>query len=88
MTDLFGDEAEPQQTDPLIGLTVDLQDACLCGTYLVVIGPGAGPHVASLRCKSCDRHRGWLSRESHRFINETVNRFGCTTEPIKVRRAA
>jgi hypothetical protein len=27
-----------------------------------IIGPGAGPHVASLSCAACGAHGGWLSR--------------------------
>jgi hypothetical protein len=89
MTDLFIDEAEPQQTDPLIGLVVDLEDPCRrCRTHLVIIGAGKGPHAAALACKACGEFRGWVSRESYRFISETIKHFGRTTTPISVRRAA
>jgi hypothetical protein len=88
MTDLFGDEAEPQQTDPLVGLTVDLEDPCKwCRTHLVIIGAGKGPHLASLKCKACGEHRGWMSRQSYTFLTKTTEQFGRTSEPIKVRRA-
>lgn len=88
MSDLFGG-AEPPHSDDPVGLTVDLDDPCKwCRTHLVIIGTGKGPHLASLRCKACGEHRGWVSRESYRFINETITRFGRTREPIKVRRAA
>jgi hypothetical protein len=86
--DLFGDEAETQQTGPIVGLVVDLQDACACGTNLAVIGAGSGPHLASLRCQACDHHRGWVSRQSYNFLTKTTEQFGRTDEPIKVRRAA
>jgi hypothetical protein len=85
-TDLFGHEVEPQAADPVIGLAVDLQQQCRCGAYIAVIGPGKGPHLASLHCQACEKHRGWVSRESHRFISETIRLFGRPTAPIKVQR--
>jgi hypothetical protein len=74
--------------DPLIGLVVDLQDPCKCGAYVVVIGYGKGPHLASLRCEACDRHRGWPSKHTHNFISESIKQSGHSTEPIKVQRAS
>ena len=74
--------------NPLIGLVVDLQQQCKCGAYVVVVGAGKGPHLASLRCEACDEHRGWLSQQTHSFISETIKQFGRPTEPIKVRRRA
>ena len=71
---------------PLIGLVVDLQDPCKCGACVVVIGPGKGPHLASLRCEACDAHRGWLSQQTYSFVNETIKQFGRTTDPVKVPR--
>jgi hypothetical protein len=89
MTDLFGSEDEPQQTDPLIGLVVDLEDPCKwCRTHLVVIGPGKGPHSAALHCKACREFRGWVSRENHRYISETIKHLGRAATPVSVRRAA
>jgi hypothetical protein len=79
---------EPRD-DPLIGLVVDLQEPCSkCGASVVVIGPGKGPHLASLRCEACDAHRGWLAQQTHRSISETIEHNGRMAEPIKVRRAA
>jgi hypothetical protein len=85
-TDLFGAPAGP--ADPIIGLTVDMQDPCKCGDTIMVIGTGRGPHKASLHCRACGNHRGWMSAVSHRFITETTKQFGRTEEPIKVRRVA
>jgi hypothetical protein len=82
------EDTSPPSDNPLVGLVVDLQQPCRCGAYVVVIGPGKGPHLASLRCEACDVHRGWLSQQSHSFISKTIEQFGSTTEPIKVRRRA
>jgi hypothetical protein len=82
------EDTAPPSDSPLIGLVVDLQQACKCGGYVAVIGPGKGPHLASLRCEACDAHRGWLSQQTYGFINETITQFGRPTTPIKVRRAA
>ena len=65
------------------GLLVRTPRPCRrCGAELVVIGPGKGPHAASLICAECETHRGWLSHESHRFITEIVDQSGRPTEPI------
>jgi hypothetical protein len=34
--------------------------------HTVEIGPGSGPHYASLRCKDCNVHIAWLSK--HQFF--------------------
>ena len=83
------EDTSPPSGNPLIGLVVDLQQACRCGGYVAVIGVGKGPHLASLRCEACDEHRGWMSQQTYGFVNETIKLFGRPTEPIKVwRRAA
>ena len=82
------EDMAPCNGDPLFGLVVDLEDPCKCGTRLVVISSGKGPHSASLRCEACNRHRGWLSKTTHSAISETIKLAGRTTEPIKVQRAA
>ena len=79
---------EPRGDNPLIGLVVDLQQPCKCGAYVVVIGAGKGPHLASLRCEACDAHRGWLSQQTHNFISKTIEQKGRVAEPIKVQRRA
>jgi hypothetical protein len=75
---------------PIIGLRIQLDRtrdvACGdCGQCDVIIGPGTGPHAASLRCASCDRHRGWLPLAFANFLSEMVCRFGRPTETITVR---
>src|SRR6476660_6912051 len=82
--DLFATAAE--ERGPLVGLAVQLPDACRCGRDVARIGPPAGPHLAELRCARCERHRGWLPRAAHRFLVETVKQFGRPTAPIAIRR--
>jgi len=78
-------------TTPLAGLRVQLERTidtpCTCGGTVVVIGEGAGPHAASLRCEGCDRHRGWLPRTITSFFSETTRRFGVPNEPFLIRDA-
>ena len=84
---LFPAETPPVPSDPLIGLAVHLpHDPCFCGTAVAEIGAGRGPHSASLRCVVCDAHRGWLSRTTHQFLTEIINKFGRPETPIVIGR--
>jgi hypothetical protein len=74
----------------LAGLRIQLERTkdvpCgVCGQTVVVIGKGDGPHVASLRCASCDCHRGWLSPAIADLLVETINRFGRPPEAVTIR---
>ena len=72
--------------DPLSGLTVKLPDTCgNCGGVVAIVGPGKPPHSASLLCRSCGLHRGWISRANYNFLCEITNKFGAPTEPIVFR---
>ena len=78
---------------PLVGLRVHLQrtidvPCSACGETVVAIGPGAGPHVASLHCATCDRHRGWLPKAVVGFLIDLVSRFDSPLEPIIIRNSA
>jgi hypothetical protein len=42
----------------------------------VVIGKGVDPHIASLHCANCDRHRGWLPKAIADFLMATISQFG------------
>lgn len=84
--DLFGN-AEPVPADPLIGLNVTLPDLCKCGAAEAVIGAGSGPHLASLRCRACEAHRGWVGVQTYAFLTETVKQFGRPTAPFAIRRS-
>jgi hypothetical protein len=79
--DLFKETMEP---GVLLGLPVHLADTCRCGATLASIEAGRGPHHAGLRC-ACGRHRGWISGVTHKFLTETVKRFGRPTQPIQIR---
>lgn len=79
-------------TDALLlaGLRIQLERAkdvpCgVCGQTVVVVGEAAAPHVASLHCATCDRHRGWLPKTIADFLLETISRFGWPTEAITIR---
>jgi hypothetical protein len=56
-----------------------------CGGLIAIVGPGKPPHSASLLCKSCGLHRGWISRANYSFLHEIINKFGAPTEPIVFR---
>jgi hypothetical protein len=75
---------ETAASDVLLGLPVQLPDCCHCGSRLVAIEAGVGPHCAGLRC-ACGRHRGWVATAAYKFLTETVKRFGRPTEPIRIR---
>ena len=57
-----------------------------CCSNTAVITAGTEQHAAGLRCASCNRHRGWLTRETLSFIGKTLARFGAPSEPITVRQ--
>ena len=74
----------------LAGLRIQLERTkdvpCgVCGQTVVVVGIAAGPHVASLHCATCDRHRGGLPETIADFLLETISRFGWPTEAITIR---
>jgi hypothetical protein len=71
----------------LNGLLLRFPDRCpRCDDDTAVIHDGVGPHAALLRCAGCDRFRGWLSRDTFRFVAETVRLFGRSDKPINVFR--
>ena len=75
----------PAPADLLQGLLVQMPTACRCRNELAVVGPGKAMHAAALLCCGCGKHRGWVSHETHRFLTETVNKFGRPTAPIILR---
>jgi hypothetical protein len=77
--DIFGN------ADPLNGIEVHLPHHCPCGHDMLHIGPGRGPHRASLYCALCGRHCGWLSHETAKFLSAVIERFGRPTAPVCVR---
>lgn len=73
-------------TDP-IGLDVKMvhRPCRSCGGSHFIIGPGKGPHLASIKCIECNHHGGWLSRGAVTFLKMTISKFGRPIEPIAVR---
>ena len=57
----------------------------VCGQTVVVTRQAAPPHVASVHCAGCNRHRGWLSTAIAEFLVETIRRFGRPLETITIR---
>jgi hypothetical protein len=81
--DSFGEAAS---ADPILGIAVKLPDTCRnCGDLAAIVGPSEPPHCASLLCRSCGFHRGWISRANYTFLNEVIIKFGAPSEPIVFR---
>ena len=74
-----------KNVDPLLGIKVQLPRHCQCGHDMLHVGPGGGPHRASLHCVVCGRHCGWLSQETAKFLSAVIERFGRPTVPVCVR---
>jgi hypothetical protein len=80
---LFG---APNSADPLLGFPVKLPNTrSKCADLVAIVGRGTPPHSASLLCRSCGMHRGWISRANYAFLSEIINKFGAPTEPIVFR---
>jgi hypothetical protein len=74
---------------PLVGLRIRLERTIdvpcgVCGPMVVVIGQGAGPHVASLHCAGCERHRGRLPKPIAEFLLAMIDQFGWPPETITI----
>jgi hypothetical protein len=82
-TDLFG-------MPTLVGLKVKLDRPVdrdnPCCRNICVIRPGKGPHAGELVCADCGQHRGWLSKETARWIEHVATRFGAP-RTITVRKS-
>jgi hypothetical protein len=76
----------PGPDNPVLGLKVVMPVACpKCRNRLAIIGPGKGPHAASLTCARCRHARGWLAKQEADFINNIISTFGRPTAPIVLR---
>ena len=77
--DMFASTAAPaEEANALVGLAIIMPTPCpRCHGTAATIGAGRGPHAASLMC-ACGQHLGWMSKQSHAFIAETVRQFGRT----------
>jgi hypothetical protein len=71
--------------DPLVGIEINLPRHCPCGHDMLHVGPGRGPHRASLQCVRCGRHCGWLSHKTANFLSAVIARFGRPIASVHVR---
>jgi len=81
--DPFGNAPSPYALE---GLVVQMRKACKkCGSGTLRISPGRSEsQPASLRCNVCNRHCGYLSPESAKFVCEAVRHFGRPTAALVV----
>jgi hypothetical protein len=60
--------AQPWWSGMVEGEKVECTDSagvfrkCSCGSTEFIVGPGKGPHLASLRCDGCGRGGRWLGK--------------------------
>jgi len=72
---------------PIVGMKVQLQRACTCGSYLGVIGLSAGPHANRVTCDACNGFRRWLGHREADFLTAISEKFGRPSSPITLRGA-
>ena len=60
----------------IIGINVSLPDTCRCASDIAIVRAGDATHHLSLKCRSCERHRGWLSKPTADWISSVVTKFG------------
>jgi hypothetical protein len=53
-----------------------------CGDPVATVGPGTPPHYASVRCRSCGLHRGWLSRAHCAYLTDVITETGAPRQAI------
>jgi hypothetical protein len=70
---------------PIVGMKVQLQRACACGSFIGVIGSSTGPHANRITCDACNVFRQWLGHREADFITKLATMFGCPMTPIIVR---
>jgi hypothetical protein len=80
----------PTDTHSLVGLAVRmLHRSCRwCGSVDFTITSSAAMHHAGVRCVSCLKHGGWLSKGAVVFLEMTVAKFGRPTSAIIVRHSS
>lgn len=70
----------------LLGLTVNLEHfRDRCHQNIARIYEGKGPHLGELKCVSCGRHRGWVSKTTGAWIESVIEQFGRPTAPLIIR---
>jgi hypothetical protein len=87
-SDLFQDApAEPETRSLIDGLAVRLDRPCShCGSGEGIVAEGKAPHIAAVKCATCDQFCKWLSRRTHDFLVEFVAQFGAPTAPIELKQ--
>src|SRR5262249_59630008 len=57
----------PPSASPIVGMKVQLQRACTCGSLIGVIGSSAGPHANRVTCDACNVFCQWLCQPEGGF---------------------
>ena len=79
--DLFGHT----NSDPLIGLRVQLSRGEHRHGNVAELHPGTGMRAYTLRCPVCSEHRGWLPKDAVPFLKKVLASFGRPSAPIVLR---
>jgi hypothetical protein len=69
----------------IIGINISLPDTCRCASDIAVVCAGDATHNLSLKCRSCERHRGWLSKPTADWISSVAAKFGAPAAAITIR---
>jgi hypothetical protein len=70
---------------PIVGMKVQLQRACTCGSFIGVIGSSTGQHANRVTCDACNVFRQWLGHREADFLAAISEKFGCPSSPIILR---
>jgi hypothetical protein len=77
----------PPSASPIVGMRVQLQRACNCGSFIGVIGSSAGPHANRVTCDACNVFCQWLGHREADFLAAISEKFGAPSSPIILREA-
>lgn len=72
-------------SDPLIGLKVQLPRGGHRHGNVAELHPGTHVNSYSLRCPVCGEHRGWLPKAAVPFLKKILASFGRPVEPLVLR---
>jgi hypothetical protein len=72
-------------SDPLIGLKVQLPRGEHRHGDVCELHPGRAMHAYALKCPMCGEHRGWLPKDAVPFLKKILASFGRPTAPIVLR---
>lgn len=68
------------------GLLVQIEAHRRCCSGTATIETGGGDEYLNLVCTSCGMRCGKMTHRTAEFLLAIVNKFGCPTEPIILRR--